>query len=113
MPIWISRGDGLSNWQETLLGSDPTVRKTLQEQTKSNGQEIHLTYARPQGSITSPWVCAEFSDGLAAWGSPDGSRMSERILSTRDGVETVEMTLLFSGGSTGFFRLKMKDAPTE
>lgn len=106
-------GDGLSTWQELLLNTNPTLRQTLEERIEMNNRRMRLVFTRPQGSVSSPWVKAEFSDKLSGWESADGLRLSERVLSQQDGMETVEILLPFSAGKSGFFRLKMREAPAE
>lgn len=106
-------GDGLNTWQEILLGADPTVRQNLEGDIKKTASGLRVVFSRPQGSVNEPWITPQFSDGLSGWDRPDGRKMTERVLSVRDGIETVEITLPFASGTNGFFRLKMRESPIE
>jgi hypothetical protein len=104
-------GDGLSNWQELLLSSNPMVSASLEGSVQKMSDQLRLVFSRPQGPAENPWVRPEFSENLAGWQSADAVRLTERVLSVRDGVETVEVSLPLRAGTSGFFRLRMAAAP--
>jgi len=103
-------GDGLSNWQELLLSSNPTISERLERLVEKKSDRMRLVISRPQGPPASPWVRPEFSENLAEWAGTDALRLTERVLSSRDGMETVEISMPFDGTS-GFFRLRMAAPP--
>ena len=104
-------GDGLSNWQEILLSTDPLQARGLEQQVERTSAQLRLVFSRPQGRLDSPWITPEFSENLVNWESPDSTRMTERLLSRDNGIETIEVTLPFHTGQRGFFHLKMADSP--
>jgi hypothetical protein len=105
-------GDGLTNWQELLLSSDPTISGSLERLVEKKSDQMRLVFSRPQGPSGIPWIRPEFSENLADWGIADALRLTERVLSARDGMETVEITLPIRAGASGFFRLRMAAPPT-
>lgn len=106
-------GDGISNWHEVLLSSNPLERSEIGSGLEKHADHLRLVYTRPAGPAGQPWVAAEFSEKLTGWSQADSNQWSERILQTVDGIETVEVVLPFRAGTTGFFRLSSPLPPVE
>lgn len=103
--------DGLTNWQEILLSMDPLIHSPLSSRLEKHTDRLRFIFTRPAGLSSDPWVEAEFSDSLSHWQLADASRWSQRILETRDGIETVELTLPCKDHDSGFLRLKTRQGP--
>jgi len=104
-------GDGLNNWQEILLSSNPVIAKSIGQQVERKPDQIRLVFTRPQSQDNAPWIKAEFSENLSTWDAADSQRLVERILENKNGIETVEVTVPIHTGSNGFMRLQMKGSP--
>ena len=87
------------------------LKTPLDQQIERRTDGLRFVFTRPQGSSIQPWVQPQFSDKLDTWEAPDSIRMTERILSVKDGVETIEVTLPILPASKGFMRLKMEEPP--
>lgn len=79
--------DGMPNWREWLHGSDPKDAPTTGlSEFEREGRWLVLTYTRmaamPSGYSTR---CVASAD-LATWTLP----LTERVVETRDGIETIE-----------------------
>jgi len=106
-----SDGDGLTNWQEVLLSTNPLVAQSLAQRVERRSDALRFVFSRPQGPTATPWIMPEFSESLSTWAASDSLRMTERILGVENGTETIEVTLPIQSGSHGFFHLRMEGAP--
>lgn len=104
-------GDGLNNWQEILLSSNPVIAKSIGQQVERKPDQLRFVFTRPQGPDNAPWIKAEFSENLSTWDAADSQRLVERILENQNGIETVEVTVPIRTGCNGFMRLQMKGSP--
>ncbi|BDS05193.1 hypothetical protein NT6N_02330 [Oceaniferula spumae] len=96
--------DGLKNWQEYLHMSDPrdsTSKGVLS--MKVEGDYLFAIFTRNSGAQGGLSLGCQGSRDLADWDAPD---IEERVLSTRDGVETVEARIPVGTVGSGFIRLK-------
>lgn len=97
-------GDGLKNWQEYLHLSDPRDAASRGiVSLKLEGDYLYAIFTRNAGAVSGLGLGCQGSRDLADWDAPD---LQERLLNTRDGVETVEARLPVAGGTKGFLRLK-------
>lgn len=105
-------GDGLTNWQEHLLGTDPDRISGPGYTLARDADALHLTYRRPQGLAPEALPVPEYSATLADWSGllPEGS--THRVIDAGEGFETVEITLPFSSGRSGFIRLRFPSPPS-
>ncbi|WP_435894502.1 S8 family serine peptidase [Oceaniferula spumae] len=101
--------DGLKNWQEYLHMSDPRdgTSKGIVS-LKVEGDYLFAIFTRNAGAEGGLTLGCQGSRDLTDWDAPD---IQERVLSIRDGVETVEARIPVAGGNTGFLRLKYDRAP--
>lgn len=104
-------GDGLTTWQEALLSTPPLISSPLNQRVTRTEAGIRLVFTRPQGPVGYPWVRAESSDDLSVWLGPESSLHTERLLSTVDGMETIEVTIPFAAGRSGYLRLRTEAGP--
>ena len=104
-------GDGLTTWQEALLSSSPMVYSPLNRRVIRTATGLRLVFTRPQGPVGHPWVRAESSDDLSVWSGTESSLHAERLLSTEDGMETIEVTVPFAAGRCGYLRLRTEAGP--
>jgi plastocyanin len=104
-------GDGLTNWHEHLLGTDPAGASGPGYSLTRDADCLRLTYRRPQGLAPEDVPLPEYSATLEDWSEllPEGSR--HRVISAADGFETVEITLPFASGRAGFIRLRFPPPP--
>lgn len=105
-------GDGLNNWQEVLLSSNPVVAGGINQMLEKSTDQLRLIFTRPQGRHDAPWIMPESSEDLLEWKMADSLRMTERILSQQDGMETVEVTLPIRNGTRRFLHLRMAPRPS-
>lgn len=96
--------DGVSNLQEYLHGSNPTdPASTGIISSQSDSDCICITYTRSQG-IQSPYaIGSEASLDMSNWSTDN---IVEEIVSTQNGIETVNAKLPLSAGANGFIRVK-------
>lgn len=96
--------DGVTNWREYLHGSHPKQAgsKGVSPVTLENGF-MRVVYTRNLGAEGGATLVCEAARSLAAWNAPD---LRERILSTVDGIESVEALLPLTGHETGFLRFR-------
>jgi hypothetical protein len=104
-------GDRLTNWHEHLLGTDPELASGPGYALTREPQCLRLTYRRPQGLAPDEHPVPEYSATLAEWSEllPEGS--GHLVVPAADGYETVEITLPFSSGRSGFIRLRFPPPP--
>jgi len=97
-------GDGLKNWQEYLHGSNPKDRQSRGVKSlKLEGGWLYVIFTRNTGLSGNYKLSCQATRNLSNWNAPD---LQERILSTKNGIETVEARIPASGRSKGFLRLK-------
>ncbi|MBK1830815.1 S8 family serine peptidase [Verrucomicrobiaceae bacterium R5-34] len=102
-------GDGLKNWQEYLHLADPRDQQsTGVDSTKVAGGYLYMIFQRNAGATDGYSLECQGSRNLTSWDSPD---FEERVLSSVDGVETVEARLPSTGNSKGFIRLQYNQTP--
>jgi Divergent InlB B-repeat domain/Immunoglobulin I-set domain len=98
--------DGVPNWQEYLHGSDPMEKKSKGIlQSGLDGGFIQMIYTRNTGASLPYDLSCEGSRNFTDWAAPD---FEERILSTENGIETIEarMPATGAGNDRGFLRMK-------
>lgn len=97
-------GDGLKNWQEYLHLSDPRDKDSRGVvDLKVDGGFLYAIFTRNSGVEDGHSLACEGSRDMSDWDAPD---IQERVLSTTDGVETVEARIPADGNQKGFLRLK-------
>jgi hypothetical protein len=96
--------DGVLTWMEYLHGSDPMDRNSTGSGpfTVEDGF-LRCVYTRNLGASAGGSLTCQGGRDLSGWNSPD---LQERILSTVDGIETVEARLPVTGKSAGFLRFQ-------
>ena len=96
--------DGLKNWQEYLHGSNPKDKRSRGvESLKVEGGWLYVVFTRNPGVAGDYGLDCQATRDMSDWNAPD---LQERILSTSNGIETIEARIPVSGGSKGFLRLK-------
>lgn len=98
--------DGVPNWQEYLFASDPKAASsngTLQ--TRLEPGYLSIIFTRVSGAETGFVLQSQGSRTLTGWDTPD---FQERILSTDEGIETVEARLPTTGHQRGFIRMRFQ-----
>ena len=97
-------GDGLKNWQEYLHLSDPRDKNSRGvQEIKVDGGFLYAIFTRNSGIDGGLSLACQGSRDMSDWNAPD---IQERILSTVDGVETVEARIPATENAKGFLRLK-------
>lgn len=97
-------GDGLKNWQEYLHGSNPKDKHSRGVKSlKVEGGWLYVVFTRNPGVAGDYGLDCQATRDMSNWAAPD---LQERILSTINGIETVEARIPVSGGHMGFLRLK-------
>lgn len=101
--------DGISNWHEEILGTDPDLPSGPGYRTRRENGGLLVSFERPADPLLHP--VPEFSTTLSDWSTrfPEGT--NERIRALESGREEVEITIPFTTGS-GFIRLRLPDLPT-
>ncbi|MGC4013267.1 MAG: Calx-beta domain-containing protein [Luteolibacter sp.] len=101
-------GDGLSNWQEFVLGSHPLRSGAKSPVITQYPGWMAMTYRRANPSIGRP-VHPEFSTDLVHWTRqlPDWCRAWSQ--GTTDGVETIELDIETTGAPKGWVRYSFLD----
>lgn len=96
--------DGVTTWMEYLHGSHPMDRSSTGATpfTIENGF-LRCVYTRNLGAAGGASLTCQAGRDLTNWVSPD---LQQRILSTVDGVETVEARLPVAGKDMGFLRFQ-------
>ncbi|MFC7335858.1 S8 family serine peptidase [Haloferula chungangensis] len=97
--------DGLANWKEYLHGSDPQSAQSRGIIRQGMGGGYYsIIYTRNAGlSGEYSIVCEATRGSFSEWTAPD---FEERILSSVNGVETVEAQLPVLPNSKGFLRFR-------
>ncbi|QTN31076.1 S8 family serine peptidase [Akkermansiaceae bacterium] len=98
--------DGVPNWQEYLHGSNPKdARSRGVVQLGLDGGFLQMIYTRNTGISLPHLIACNGSRDLADWNAAD---LEERILSTEDGIETVEARIPSTGPGKGqgFLRIR-------
>jgi len=96
--------DGLKNWQEYLHLSDPNDKNSRGIlELKVAGGFLYAWFTRNSGVEGGLSLACQGSHNMSNWDAPD---MQERVLSTKNGVETVEGKIPVAGNEKGFLRLK-------
>lgn len=96
-------GDGLNNWQEYLHLSNPKEAASRGiVSTRVEGGYLFTIFTRNAGIEGGLSLLSQGSRDLNDWNAPD---LQERVLSTVNGVETVEARIPATEGK-GFIRLK-------
>jgi hypothetical protein len=82
-------GDGLKNWQEYLHASQPlnALSRGVTPLTIEAGM-MRCLYTRNLGAVNGGTVFSQASRDLTQWNAPG---LQERIISTVDGIETIEV----------------------
>jgi subtilisin family serine protease len=82
-------GDGLKNWQEYLHASHPLHAQSrgVTPHTIEAGM-MRMVYTRNLGAVNGGTVFSQASRDLTQWNAPG---LQERIISTVDGIETIEV----------------------
>lgn len=96
--------DGVATWKEYLHGSHPMDENSTgaTDIIIENGF-LRCVYTRNVGAADGGALTCQAGRGLADWASPD---LQERILSTVDGIETVEARIPVAGQTKGFIRFR-------
>jgi len=96
--------DGVPNWREYLHGSHPMDgNSTGATAITIEDGFLRCVYTRNVGAADGGALTCQAGRGLADWTSPD---LQERILSTVDGIETVEARIPVAGQGMGFIRFR-------
>lgn len=96
--------DGILNWMEYLHGSNPMDNSSRGSTPFTIENEfLSCVYTRNTGPAGGASLTCEAGRDLSGWASPD---LQERILSTVDGIETVEARLPVAGQGMGFLRFR-------
>ena len=96
--------DGVPSWKEYLHGSHPMDKdSTGAGPLTMEGGFLRCIYTRNLGAANGASVTCQAGRTLSDWNTPD---LQERILSTTDGIETIEARIPTAGQSKGFFRFK-------
>lgn len=96
--------DGVPNWKEYLHGSHPMDGNSSGANAITIGDGfLRCVYTRNVGAADGGALTCQAGRGLTNWDSPD---LQERILSTADGIETVEARIPFAGHGMGFIRFR-------
>ncbi|MBT8044005.1 MAG: hypothetical protein KJO79_03560, partial [Verrucomicrobiae bacterium] len=97
-------GDGLKNWQEYLHMSNPRDKNSKGViELKLDGGYLYAIFTRNAGVEDGLSLACQGSRDMSDWEAPD---IQERVLSTTDGIETVEVRIPAEGKQKGFLRLK-------
>ena len=101
-------GDGFTNWMEYLHGSHPMENNSrgAAPVTIEDGF-LRCVYTRNLGAAGGASLTCRAGRELADWNSQD---LQQRILSTVDGMETVEARLPVAGEGKGFIRFRYNQA---
>jgi subtilisin family serine protease len=96
-------GDGLKNWQEYLHASQPlnALSRGVTPLTIEAGM-MRCLYTRNLGAVNGGTVFSQASRDLTQWNAPD---LQERIISTVDGIETIEVRFPTTA-PRGFLRMQ-------
>jgi hypothetical protein len=95
-------GDGLKNWQEYLHSSHPLdSRSRGMSPVTMEGGMLRCLYTRNTGDVNGGTVFSQASRDLTQWNAPG---LQERIISTVEGVETIEVRFP-STAPRGFLRM--------
>ena len=94
--------DGVPSWKEYLHGSHPMDKdSTGAGPLTMEGGFLRCIYTRNLGAANGASVTCQAGRTLSDWNTPD---LQERILSTTDGIETIEARIPTTGQGKGFFR---------
>jgi hypothetical protein len=94
--------DGLRNWQEFLHGSDPKDASSGGGLAwRAEGGFLVMTFTRRTGLADGFAVSARGSRDLLNWNAPD---VQESVLTTVDGIQSVEARLPITGQGRGYLR---------
>jgi len=97
-------GDGLKNWQEYLHSSNPKDAASKGViSLKLEGDWLYAIFTRNTGAVAGVSLACQGTRDLSDWNAPD---LQERILSTKNGIETIEARIPANGKQKGFLRLK-------
>lgn len=104
--------DGVINWHEILLGSNPLSPGASGLVPVRQGSSLKLTYRRLQGATAASAVVPEFSNDIVAWSEDAPFTVTEEVTGASDGYEMVELTIPLVGGPpAGFVRLRLPPLP--
>jgi len=94
--------DGVENWKEYLHGSNPMDRnaKGVSPVEIEEGF-LRCVYTRNLGAAVGGSVTCQASRNLSNWNAPG---LQERVLTTINGIQTIEARLPVAGNSSGFLR---------
>ena len=96
--------DGVPTWMEYLHGSAPMDRtSTGVTPFTIENDFLRCVYTRNLGAAGGASITCQAGRNLKDWNAPD---LQERILSTVDGIETVEARLPVAGQGKGFLRFQ-------
>ena len=97
-------GDGVLNWQEYLHGSNPKAKgSTGIVSIGVDNEFLRCVYTRHTGASNGAAINCQAGRRMNDWDSPE---LEERIISTADGVETIEARLPRAGHARGFMRFR-------
>jgi subtilisin family serine protease len=94
--------DGIENWKEYLHGSNPMDRNAKGvSPVEIESGFLRCIYTRNLGAAVGGSVTCQASRNLSNWNAPG---LQERVLSTINGIQTIEARLPVAGNSSGFLR---------
>jgi hypothetical protein len=95
-------GDGVENWKEYLMASNPMDRQSRgRDRPVLEGGFLSLIYTRLAAPEAGMGMECRASRDLGTWDAPD---LQQRVLRSEDGVETVEARIPYSADTPGFLR---------
>lgn len=103
-------GDGVKNWQEHLHGSTPTDRasKGVVGLTLDAGF-LTCVFTRLSSPASGTPIRCEAGRAMIDWDSPE---LEERVISSENGIETIESRLPRGTNPRGFIRFRyIREAP--
>lgn len=103
-------GDGLKNWQEHLHGSHPMNRaSTGVVELTLDGDFLRCVFTRLSSPASGTPIRCQAGRAMNDWDSPE---LEERVISSVDGIETIESRIPHGANPTGFIRFKyVPEAP--
>jgi hypothetical protein len=94
--------DGVENWKEYLHGSNPMDRNAKGvSPVEMEAGFLRCVYTRNLGAAVGGSVTCQASRNLSNWNAPG---LQERVLSTINGIQTIEARLPVAGNPSGFLR---------
>lgn len=100
------RGDGVPNLLKFATGLDPRFASTQPGAIARNGANLEFVYPRSITAATEVIFTIEWSDSLAA-GSWSTTGVTEEVLGTAGGVQTVKASVPLDSAARRFIRLRV------